>query len=275
MKSNSFLVIIILFLLSCRSDEVVNIEQELMPTKINFAITNPLELGNSSTDNNFEFQYDNQQRLIKKIGGFIPLSGSTGFSGFFSKNVATQIVYENNLATVSEISLDTNLTLTPNRRIFTITNNQITEKYIPSTVTTNTWNNKKLVYKYLSNQLSEIVTSYPDMPYDPNDPYDYILTYSDKFEFNNSGNLTKITKIEKHNDIIYGGKTEITFGNYDTAKNPFKKLYLLDDSFYRSLSKNNYRLMQQKVYDNNNNVVSFSENSWDFKYDSSGNLILY
>lgn len=272
MKKFYFLFLLTITVINCRNEnEEIIVEEDLMPEKINFFWTNPNGIPNSATDNNYYFTYDNNKRLINKKGGFIQTSSSTGYSVFFNKSINTKIIYENNTATVSNYSDDPVFTISPNTKIYTLTNNQIIEKYIPSF---NLYNNKKLIYKYENSKLSEIVTTYPNMPYDVNDPTDYIRTFSEKFEYDNKGNLIKSVLVEKHNDKIYGERTEIIFGNYDNAKNPFKKLYLLDECFYRSLSKNNFRLAQSKTYDMNNNVTFFSESITDFLYDSSGNIIL-
>ena len=107
-------------------------------------------------------------------------------------------------------------------------------------------------------------------------PYDQINEHPlwCRLEYDNNGNLIKTIIVSKHNDVINGGRKETTFGNYDNARNPFKKLYLLEEYFYKSLSKNNYKNTIVRSYDENNNITSFSENSWDFSYDSSGNIIL-
>jgi hypothetical protein len=44
------------------------------------------------------------------------------------------------------------------------------------------------------------------MPYDPKDPSDYVLTASEKFEYDNNGNLIKSIIVSKHNDVINGSR---------------------------------------------------------------------
>ncbi len=91
-----------------------------------------MECGIQKPDNNYHFTYDNNKRLINKKGGFLPLPATTGFSGFFSKSVNTKIIYENNKATSSDYVDDPNLAIQPNYKVYTLLNNQIIEKYIPS-----------------------------------------------------------------------------------------------------------------------------------------------
>lgn len=271
-KNFCLITIFAISLINCR-DENSNpkLEEDLMPEKINYGWTIPDGMWNPETDNNYHFTYDNNKRLINKKGGFLPLPATTGFSGFFSKSVNTKIIYENNKATSSDYVDDPNLAIQPNYKVYTLLNNQIIEKYIPSN---NPIFDKKLSYKYTNSKLTEIITSFPNMPYDPKDPSDYVLTASEKFEYDNNGNLIKSIIVSKHNDVINGGRKETTFGNYDNARNPFKKLYLLEEYFYKSLSKNNYRYLLIRSFDQNNNMTSFSESSWEFTYDSAGNIIL-
>lgn len=269
---NFSLMILAISLISCRDeDSNTKLEEDLMPEKINYGWTIPDGMWNPETDNNYHFTYDNNKRLINKKGGFLPLIGTTGFSGLFSKSVNTKIIYENNKATSSDYVDDPNLAIQPNNKVYMLLNNQIIEKYVPSN---NPIFDKKLSYKYTNSKLTEIITRFPNMPYDPKNPSDYVLTSSEKFEYDNNGNLIKSVLVSKHNDVIDGGRKETIFGNYDNAKNPFKKLYLLEEYFYKSLSKNNYRHLLIKSYDQNNNLTSFSESSWEFSYDSNGNIIL-
>lgn len=257
---------------SCRDDNSDSqLEEDLMPEKINYSWTNPTGMWNPETDNNYHFTYDNNKRLINKKGGFLPIAQSIGFTGIFSTTVNTKIVYENNKATTSNYSDDSTLIIQPNIIVYTLSNNQIIEKY---TRESNSIFDIKKSYKYTNSKLSEIITSYPNYPYNPKDPNDFVITISEKFEYDNNGNLTKSIIVGKHNDVIYGGRKETIFGNYDNAKNPFKKLFLIEEYFYKSLSKNNYKNTIVRSYDENNNITSFSENSWDFSYDSSGNIIL-
>ncbi len=259
-------------IISCRDDNSdSSFEEDLMPEKINYGWTMSNVMWNPETDNNYHFTYDNNKRLINKKGGFLPIAGSTGFSGFFSTSVNTKITYENNKAILNDYVDNPNFTIQPNYTVYTLLNNQIVEKYIPSN---NPIFDKKSLYKYTNSKLTEIITSYPNMPYNPNDPYDFVFTSSEKFEYDNNGNLIKIVFVAKHNNVINGGIKETVFGNYDKAKNPFKKLYLIEEYFYKSLSKNNYRKILITSYDQNNNIISSSGSSWEFPYDSAGNIIL-
>ena len=64
-----------------------------------------------------------------------------------------------------------------------------------------------------------------------------------------------------------------TFGNYDTAKNVCKSLFLVEDLMYRSLSANNYRSYSEEEFWFNE-LQSSKTQSWTFNYDSNGQLII-
>ncbi|MDH6252292.1 hypothetical protein M2347_002019 [Chryseobacterium sp. H1D6B] len=95
------------------------------------------------------------------------------------------------------------------------------------------------------NDLDELVFT-KEYTYEPNKIKVYINqadireTYI-TYYFDSNKNLIKSEKLEK----ISGIDQKLTITNYsdfDTAKNPYKKLYLLNDTFYeKSLSANNYR----------------------------------
>lgn len=82
--------------------------------------------------------------------------------------------------------------------------NEILEKEIPdnNNSTENYWF-KKQFFNYSGNKLNEITTTLPNMPYFPNEPDDYILTYSEKFYFDTNGNLSKSEYVEKRNGIEF------------------------------------------------------------------------
>lgn len=111
------------------------------------------------------------------------------------------------------------------------------------------------------------------MPFDSTDPNDYILTYLEKFYFDTNGNLTKAEYFEQRNGINNGEKIIRTFENYDNSYNPFKRLKLLDEFFFLSLSKNNYRKYSEIHYQNET-VISTTNRNWSYSYDVNGQIII-
>lgn len=275
MKNYFYILFLIISIVSCRDDENKNIiEEEIIPEKIDYTYTKSISIPKS--ERNFILEYDSNKRLIHKKGGFLSLPASTGgFGSLFAMNLGTKIVYTNNSATLTDYYIDPNNNSSEKENcVYLLDGDRILEKYIPYPDASAPWRNKKLIFKYNNNsQISEIITTFPNRSYNPNDPNDYILTYSETFEYNSSGNLLKITKVTKHNNEIFWDRTETEFSDYDNAKNPFKKLILLDDFFYRALSKNNYRKIVEKVY-MAGALTSDSYYTWSFSYDTNGNLIL-
>ncbi|WP_407499663.1 hypothetical protein [Elizabethkingia anophelis] len=108
------------------------------------------------------------------------------------------------------------------------------------------------------------------------EPWEYIETIVEDYIYDSNSNLQKIvTTSHKTGSINSVDKIkEITFGNYDTSKNPFVKLGILNDYFERSLSKNNFRSRTEISYNIDGSPYKGSENTWNYPYDSSGNLTL-
>lgn len=102
--------------------------------------------------------------------------------------------------------------------------------------------------------------------------WEYITTYF----FDSNENLIKSERLEKSGGI--DSKLTTTFySNFDTAKNPFKKLYLCNDNFYeKSLSKNNYRKIDYTVQDLQNTQFppGSGHSEWTYSYGSDGQVIL-
>lgn len=220
----------------------------------------------------FQFEYDYKKRLVKKTTAH--LIQQNGSFNYINLDVYTTLTYNNNNVTIEDFSTSNNYPLSKNTNYYTLNSkNQITTREIPNI--SNSERTKKMFYKYANNKLTEITTTYPNRPYDVNIPYySYILTYSEKFYYDSNGNLSKTEYYEQHDDLDVGDKTIRTFENHDTSFNPTKRLFLLEEYFYRSLSNNNFRKHTKKTYNMFNDLISFSETSFSFNYDSSGNIIV-
>lgn len=240
-------------------------------TKMSANVFYPGSMSYNQSVLNFSFEYNSSQRLTKKIGGFLPVSGSTGLSGFFTDKIYTSLIYTNNNVTVENFSSSTDFTVPKNTKYYTLNSlNQIVSKEIPNT--SNYWL-KKQTFTYLDNKLIDIKTTLPNMPYDPTDPNDYIMTYLEKFYYDANGNLIKSEYFEQQNGINKGEKIVRTFEDYDNSTNPTKRLQLLDDFFYRSISKNNFRKYTEIHY-NNDVLTSTNITTWTFNYNSNGQITI-
>jgi len=270
MKLAKFLFIALL-LISCSNDDSLsenNTKTSILIKEIN------ANTYNSSVSNGLKttFEYDSKQRLTKKTGGYIYMSASTGYSGFYTNEVYTSLTYQNNTVVIENFSTSPTFTVPKETKIVTLnSSNQIQTKEVPSLVST--YKLKKLIYTYSQNRIVKIITTFPNIPYNAADPNDYILTYEENFDYDSNGNLTKSEYFEQHNGVNKGEKIIRTFEDYDNSENPFKKLQLLDDFFYRSISKNNFRKVTVLQY-MNDELSSRNTSTWTFSYDTKGQIII-
>ncbi|WP_264565064.1 hypothetical protein [Flavobacterium sp. N3904] len=214
------------------------------------------------------FEYDNSKRLIKRTGEFVevPPKGLRFFSDIY-----TSLVYDNNRVTIENFT-DSNLFTIPKNTIYITLNNsmQIEKKEI--TYITNNHYCKTLFYKYSNNKLVEIKTTLPDNAYGATGPNEF-LSFIEKFYYDSNGNLARTESFQQEYGINKGEKIVRIFGDYDNSINPWKRLYLIDDDFYRSISKNNFRKYTE-IYYLNDMLISTNEASWVFLYDSNGNILI-
>lgn len=195
---------------------------------------------------------------------------STGYSSRYSKDIHTSFTYVNNTVTIENFSTSPDFTVPKNTRFVTLnSSNQIISKEIPNTF--NNYHSKKQSFIYNGNKLEKIVTTFPNMIYDASDPTDYVISYVENFYYDANGNLTKSEYFEQQNGVSKGEKIIRTFEDYDSSGNPFKKLYLLDEFFYRSLSNNNFRKYTEIQY-SNDVIGNQTTSSWTFSYDSNGQI---
>lgn len=102
-------------------------------------------------------------------------------------------------------------------------------------------------------------------------------TYTTYF-FDVNKNLIKSEKLEKSQGVNKRLKTT-NYLNFDNAKNPYKKLGLVNENFYeKSLSTNNYRKIEgtTQEFDNPNQFPPGNFNAqWSYQYDQNGQVLLY
>jgi hypothetical protein len=261
---------ILFFSCSSNEDDAADTNSDPLVKQIKFDGATNTGLAINSQEINFNFEYDNSKRLTKKVGGYLAISPNTGFDRIFSNKVYTSFVYSNNKATVENFYDSDNYAVAKGTIYYTLNSaNLIVEKEVPNSIAINS---KKLVYKYSEGKLTEVVTSYPNMTYYPDDETDFILTFSEKFYYDAKNNLTKTEYTELHNGKNEGRKIVRTFEEYDTSYNPFKRMQLVEEYFYRSLSKNNFRKYTETSYYHDD--VSTNETGWKFVYDNQGNIIV-
>ncbi|GAB3829428.1 hypothetical protein GCM10028895_44270 [Pontibacter rugosus] len=86
------------------------------------------------------------------------------------------------------------------------------------------------------------------------------------FFFNTAGNLEKVeTRRLLHDGFVIKMVLE-RFDDYDTAVNPFRSLFMFDDTFYRSLSNNNFRKYRRQEVELPNGILYDTQGrDWDLE----------
>ncbi|NCD69314.1 hypothetical protein GSY63_08090 [Mucilaginibacter sp. R11] len=208
--------------------------------------------------------YDSQGHLTKKLGLWLSLSSATGYSGaFFIKKLGDTLDYSKNSVVVSKKNFGDPFWGTPQQD--------------PATLT---FSGKKLVK----------VTTYSSGVKVPLDTT--VFTYDSKGILQKSvtkifwrgtqtllykftqGNLTEIDgRVVNYDGSEFGTSTEL-FWDYDTAPNPLYGFCLLPETFYRSLSQNNFRKYSITIKNASSQVVFSSEHWFYLAYDKSGNWVV-
>lgn len=62
------------------------------------------------------------------------------------------------------------------------------------------------------------------------------------------------------------------FSEYDNAENPLKNLVIFEETFYRALSKNNFKRYDRKEYNSADELTGTSFRTWTLQYDSNGKV---
>lgn len=260
-----FLVLVILSVISCcrTNDDLEEINTQISDV-IKFKakymeFPRPLAyLPNESEPEIVELEYNNKGQVVKKNGDILFMSASSGVPYALSKTIYAQVHYDNDKIMIEKKFFDPNVYSSYRKEIF-MNNNQI-EKIITYTGQSSirdtvvfTYNNQKItktikrniypkeeaLYYYTEDNLDSIVTR--GYRYDPVTDEDYI-------------------------DYNAKGRDKVIFSNYDKYSNPTKKLIIFDETYFRSLSKNNYQKIIFKSIWDDGSVHSNYEESWNLKY---------
>ena len=257
-------------LFSCTSDEdfqnkITEVNNDLMPEKL----FKPIVGADEGETYSYYFQlfsYNNQGKLTKLKKDYIS----------YIDPVYLNFEYSGNTVTVSDKIDDNSVNLSKKKVVYTYDNNKIKEKFIYYN-SVDEYSAQKYYYEYNPvGKLKKITLRYPNIKsespyYEDLDIFERIDTFI--FDGNN---LKKIVSqsVKEYNDNS-NARTETVFSDYDNAKNPFKRLGLIEPYFYRSLSDNNYREMKIDLYDENNISIGVASSKWVFSYDKNNNMLLY
>jgi len=259
-----FYILFALSLFSCSTnDEAVaeNQTEDLQPDK-GYIFEMDQRKTLPSPEKYYRFFYENGH-LQKMLGRNYSV---TADSQFFYPDVITQLTYTNNKIQIDYLESGT-------------TSGYRTTSYLME--------NSKPVkaeqyYKY-NDGVSELEMS-RTYTYGSNTISVYTKRgYQELFStyyFDSNNNLSKSETLEKAGDKNKQFTTTV-YSDFDNAKNPFKKLYLINDDFYeKSLSKNNFRAKESVIeYAESPGGITpqpgISKAKWTYNYDAHGQILLY
>ncbi|MCL1032055.1 hypothetical protein [Elizabethkingia anophelis] len=267
-KNLFYLLPIFILFFSCRNSD--SEPRETLIREANLTFNPPKNASNSDLFYYYNFKYDTNNRLVERIGA--PIMDPSGKIITFTYKISTTIEYGNKSASIKESSTELIVSKDIKENLIFNESNQIIERNIINETFPKL--NKKTKYFYNGKLLVKTETTFPNNIFNPERPYDYIETIIEKFAYDPNENLQNIITTR----LITNGMESTTqvyekqFGNYDTSRNPFKKLNVLNDYLERSLSRNNFRYMAVIYYTSNSKQL-ISETEWNFNYDSNGNII--
>ena len=176
----------------------------------------------------------------------------------------------------------------PNLRAIELDNNGLMVKKI-NNIVQHTLSNGDTIYNVLSKDYTydsekllvkthqtQKLLNYSEHSNFPDD----IRSYADASYYYTNNNLDSIVTIEHdyiEQEHIYIPKRKRveTFSNYDNSNNPLKSLFIFEETFKRSLSKNNYRTYKKDEYYFIDEIVIPSSSfqvSHILKYDMNGRI---
>jgi len=241
---------------SCSKDDIEN--EAISPLIDNFSyffMQSPSSVLFSTTSNLVTLDYDSNNRLLTRNGGFSNMNPVTfGFNYVFDPDIAftftyldEEIIIERTPPLVSYLNKKT---------IFLLEDDKIVQKIVenPDPIMT--------FYEYNSfDKISKSTVS------------SYIERTESLFHYNSNKNLDSVvTRTYFFNNPTLVSKVVEVFSNYDNARNPLKNLLLFEDTFYRALSENNYSKYEYFNYGYFNTLVGHEYKEWLLVYDDSGNI---
>ena len=259
MKKISLLFFMLITMISCSKEDIPNQPKEQLMEAYYFNYMHyPYSILSSSSIAYIE--YNSNNRIIKRKGGFLEVNPATGYTYFFSDEIFDELFYETNKITIEKKTSSTEYQIPKFKRFFSLNNEgKIVQKI------TETENDKDTVnFKY--NPAGQLNSSKLEKKYFP------VASF---FYYNDQKNLDSIiTKryFLSSTGISLIGKTLEIFKNYDNASNPTNNMMFFEEIFYRSLSKNNYSTYIKIDFDKNNNQTSATESNWYYIYDENGNI---
>ncbi|MEZ4797919.1 MAG: hypothetical protein R2785_12215 [Flavobacteriaceae bacterium] len=199
--------------------------------------------------------FDSNNYLISRIGGFSPLAPATGFSYAFDTEIVFNFTYLDKEVVVERVP-DVQSPLNKKTTFIFNDENKLAQKIVE--------NPDPVMTFYTYNSFGKISNSIINLD---------LFSYSkSEYYYNTLKNIDSIVTKNYQFDTQLSKTVEV-FSDYDTAENPMKKLVFFEDTFYRTLSENNYAKYEKFRYSFSGNLVEYNEKVWDLQYDENGNII--
>ena len=275
MKRIYILIITIIFF-NCSNDDSAFEEENLIQSYFPWYMNYPDQIlanGDGPDANLIKLEYS-QNKIVKRVGDIISVQ-YLNFSTI-NQNIYDELSYSNNKIIIEKKSSE--LEVHPHKRIILLDrHNNIIKKTIHKLGESSNYSDIDTIttqYKYNSKNL--LVETYLTKK---NNYSTNSFKYYEKafFYYNQNNNLDSIvTNRYSYNEINmeheFSQKTVEIFSDYDNSKNPTKELHIFDETFARSLSENNFKAYRKDLYYAPRVLISSSSRTWEYSYDSDGNI---
>lgn len=204
-----------------------------------------------------KLEYDSNNKVSKRIGGMILLP----YNSTFSNEIYDEVSYRNDEIVVGKKTTSTEFQVDKFIRTYKLNNGRIVGKTIDR------GQSKNQVYTFDYDSSNRISKMENKKVFSSDESYFYYNTKN-----NLDSIVTKKHYINPQNQKKYLGKTVHVFSNYDTASNPLKQFIFFEETFFRSLSENNFAKYIKLTFDENNENTSSQIVEWQLDYDKNGNV---
>ena len=281
------LIVVLLFFISCDKDDISPTDNlidgyfmtymDYDPSSFNIAYIHSEEFL-------IKLEYSGN-KVIKKKGDYLP-SLIQGTFGFFSQDIFDEVSYSKNKIIIEKKSFS--LIIYPSIRTIELNNEgYMIKKTIPKILGVSGGDTiidnftKEYVYNSQKLLTETYLTKRVNYSSNPNN-----LKYYENalFYYNADNNLDSIITIRQSYDEINDNyistqKVVEIFSDYDNASNPTRNLNIFEETFNRSLSKNNYSSYTKNTYLYSNGILNPTPSSvlgknWTYAYDEEGNIRL-
>lgn len=257
-------IIIVLLISGCNSDESKNLSCEL--SNLSFIYLDKSEFRGSifigDSDHTEFFEYDSNNNVTKINGGLAHIDPASGFNFFFSPEIYDSIAHLEAQIKVIKKHIDPNKIFIDSiiyevnsfKKPLSKRTQFISSPFIARVEEEYIYENDKLKKSIINQTGARSKNTIKTYFYNENDN---LVKIESEIE-DSSGNIT-----ERQNDY---------FEMYDAMQNPFRNKFYIRGGFYRSLSKNNYskhRQVGERLINNEWMQVGESEQNFMFDYDSN------